>query len=74
VFINIFGGITRCDEVARGIVEAADSLDIAVPIVVRLTGTNDEEGRRILAEHGRYKPFTDFAAAAQEVVALAAGG
>jgi succinyl-CoA synthetase beta subunit len=50
VFFNIFGGITRCDEVARGILEALDRLTIDSPIVVRLDGTNAEEGRRILAE------------------------
>ena len=48
--INIFGGITRCDEVARGIVEAINSLDAQVPIVVRMVGVNEDEGRRILAE------------------------
>ncbi len=50
IFFNIFGGITRCDEVARGILEALDRMGIATPIVVRLDGTNAEEGRRILAE------------------------
>jgi succinyl-CoA synthetase beta subunit len=50
IFFNIFGGITRCDEVARGILEALDRMQIDVPIVVRLDGTNAEEGRRILAE------------------------
>jgi succinyl-CoA synthetase beta subunit len=50
VLINIFGGITRCDEVARGIVEALGRVEATVPIVVRLDGTNAEEGRRILAE------------------------
>jgi succinyl-CoA synthetase beta subunit len=50
IFFNIFGGITRCDEVARGILEALERLDVAVPIVVRLDGTNAEEGRRILAD------------------------
>lgn len=50
LLFNIFGGITRCDEVARGLVEAFERLDISVPVVVRLDGTNDEEGRRILAE------------------------
>jgi succinyl-CoA synthetase beta subunit len=49
IFFNIFGGITRCDEVARGILEAVHRLDVKVPIVVRLDGTNAEEGRRILA-------------------------
>ena len=50
IFFNIFGGITRCDEVARGILEALDRIDIAVPIVVRLDGTNAEEGLKILAD------------------------
>jgi succinyl-CoA synthetase beta subunit len=54
IFFNIFGGITRGDEVARGIVEALDRLDMSrYPIVVRLDGTNAEEGRRILQESGR---------------------
>jgi succinyl-CoA synthetase beta subunit len=50
VLFNIFGGITRCDEVARGLVTAFDQIKPSVPFVVRLDGTNDEEGRRILAE------------------------
>jgi succinyl-CoA synthetase beta subunit len=54
IFFNIFGGITRCDEVARGILEALDRLDMRLyPIVVRLDGTNAEEGRAILAEAGK---------------------
>jgi len=50
IFFNIFGGITRCDEVARGILEALGQMQIEVPIVVRLDGTNAEEGRRILSD------------------------
>jgi succinyl-CoA synthetase beta subunit len=50
IFFNIFGGITRCDEVARGILQALSEMTIDLPIVVRLDGTNAEEGRRILAE------------------------
>ena len=50
IFFNIFGGITRCDEVARGILEALHRIEIDVPIVVRLDGTNAEEGLRILAD------------------------
>jgi succinyl-CoA synthetase beta subunit len=50
IFFNIFGGITRCDEVARGILQALDQMSIAHPIVVRLDGTNAEEGRRLLEE------------------------
>jgi len=54
IFFNIFGGITRCDEVARGILQALDQMDMsAYPIVVRLDGTNSVEGRQILAEAGR---------------------
>lgn len=52
VLINIFGGITRCDEVARGIIEAFDRLDIKIPIVVRLDGTNAAEGREVLSQFG----------------------
>jgi succinyl-CoA synthetase beta subunit len=50
IFFNIFGGITRCDEVARGILQAVGQMGIAYPIVVRLDGTNAEEGRAILSE------------------------
>ncbi len=50
ILFNIFGGITRCDEIAKGIVEASGQLDLEVPLVVRLDGTNSEEGLRILAE------------------------
>src|SRR5207245_8119075 len=54
IFFNIFGGITRGDEVARGIIEALNRLDMSrYPIVVRLDGTNAEEGRRMLADPGR---------------------
>jgi succinyl-CoA synthetase beta subunit len=50
ILFNIFGGITRCDEVARGILQALDQLEVSVPLVVRLDGTADEEGRQILAD------------------------
>ena len=50
IFFNIFGGITRCDEVARGILQALGEMSLELPIVVRLDGTNAEEGRTILAE------------------------
>ena len=52
VLINIFGGIVRCDMVARGVVEAARKLGVTVPIIVRLEGTNVEEGQRVLQESG----------------------
>ena len=52
ILINIFGGILRCDVLAQGVVQAAQSLGLEVPVVVRMEGTNVEEGRRILAESG----------------------
>jgi len=51
IFVNIFGGITRVDEVANGVVEALRRVEITSPIVLRLDGTNAEEGRAILAPH-----------------------
>ena len=73
VLFNIFGGITRCDEVAKGLIEAFRQINPAVPFVVRLDGTNDVEGRRILAEANL--PGVHAAAtmneAAERVVALA---
>jgi succinyl-CoA synthetase beta subunit len=50
ILFNIFGGITRCDEIAKGIIEASERIDIDVPLVVRLDGTNSEEGLALLAE------------------------
>lgn len=52
LFLNIFGGITRCDEVARGIIQAAKNLHLGIPIVIRLSGTNEKEGRKLLGEAG----------------------
>lgn len=52
IFVNIFGGIVRCDRVALGIVEAAKAVNIKVPLMVRLKGTNAEEGKKILADSG----------------------
>ncbi len=54
IFINILGGITRCDEVARGIVSALEELKTKKPVIVRLVGTNEEEGRKILENAGIY--------------------
>jgi succinyl-CoA synthetase beta subunit len=73
VLFNIFGGITRCDEVARGILQALDQIEVKVPIVVRLDGTNDEEGRRILAESDapQLHPAKTMLEAADMVVKLA---
>jgi succinyl-CoA synthetase beta subunit len=69
VLINVFGGITRGDEVARGLVTARDNLRMALPLVVRLSGTNEEEGRAILKQNG-IEPGVSGWEAAQKIVAL----
>jgi succinyl-CoA synthetase beta subunit len=69
VLINVFGGITRGDEVARGLVQARDSLGMTLPLVVRLSGTNEEEGRAILKENG-IEPGASGWEAAQKIVGL----
>ena len=76
IFVNIFGGITRGEEVANGIVTALDQLDLTSPIVVRLDGTNAAEGRAILADHEseRLVSRATMVEAAETAVALAAGG
>jgi succinyl-CoA synthetase beta subunit len=51
ILVNIFGGITRCDEVANGIVQALERVEVKAPIVIRLDGTNAEEGRAIIKPH-----------------------
>ncbi len=72
VLINIFGGIVRCDMVARGVVGAAQNLGIKVPVVVRLEGTNVEEGQRVIKESGmNFTVAKGMQDAAQKVVALA---
>jgi succinyl-CoA synthetase beta subunit len=74
VLFNIFGGITRGDEVAKGLIEAFDQVKPTVPFVVRLDGTNDEEGRRLLAEASLPNVYAEATmdGAAQKVVELAA--
>jgi succinyl-CoA synthetase beta subunit len=69
ILINIFGGILRCDVLANGVVEAARNTDINVPLVVRMEGTNVEEGRRILAESGLDLFTADDMKSAGEIVA-----
>ena len=73
VLFNVFGGITRCDEVARGVLEALEQLNVSVPLVVRLDGTNDVEGRRILADAAPPNVFVEptMLGAAAKVVELA---
>jgi succinyl-CoA synthetase beta subunit len=73
VLINIFGGIVRCDMVARGVVEAARNLGIEVPVVVRLEGTNVEEGQRVIRESGlNFTVANGMKDAAEKVVSLVA--
>jgi succinyl-CoA synthetase beta subunit len=72
LLINIFGGITRCDDVARGILAAMDGVEVSIPIVARLVGTNEKEGRRLLAESKMVMALS-LAEAAQRVVAAASG-
>jgi succinyl-CoA synthetase beta subunit len=72
VLINIFGGILRCDTLATGVVAAARELSVAVPIVVRMEGTNVDEGRRILKDSGLNFTVADgMRDAAEKVVRLA---
>src|SRR5256712_3497894 len=73
VLINIFGGIMRCDVVAQGVVQAAKSIQLKVPVVVRMEGTNVELGRKILVESGfNFTVAEDMRDAAEKVVRLAA--
>jgi succinyl-CoA synthetase beta subunit len=75
VFINIFGGILRVDTLAQGVVEAAKNMKVSVPIILRLEGTNVEEGRKILAESGLNFIVGDtMQDAAGKAVAAAKGG
>jgi succinyl-CoA synthetase beta subunit len=76
VLFNIFGGITRCDEVARGLIAAFEQINPSVPFVVRLDGTNDVEGRQILADANlpNVHPAKTMDEAAAKVVELAKGG
>jgi len=72
IFVNIFGGIVKCDLIASGVLAAVKELGLPVPLVVRLEGTNVEAGRRILAESGlAVTPAQDMADGAQKVVDLA---
>ncbi|HET9640559.1 MAG TPA: ADP-forming succinate--CoA ligase subunit beta [Allosphingosinicella sp.] len=70
ILVNIFGGIMRCDIIADGIIAAAKEVDLKVPLVVRLEGTNVEEGKRILADSGlAIVPANDLGDAARKIVA-----
>jgi succinyl-CoA synthetase beta subunit len=74
ILVNIFGGIMKCDVIANGVIEAAKAVGLKVPLVVRMKGTNEDLGRKILAESGLPIISADnMADAAQKVVAAAAG-
>ena len=71
ILINVFGGILRCDVLAHGVVNAARKLNLSVPVVVRMEGTNSAEGRKILSESGlKLTPAKDLNDAAEKVAAM----
>ena len=72
ILFNIFGGITRCDDVANGIVEATRRIEVGIPIAIRLTGTNEDLAIEILKENG-FEAMTDMDEVVKRAVALAAG-
>ena len=75
ILVNIFGGIMRCDIIARGVIGATQSLGLDVPLVVRLAGTNVDEGKAILAGSDlNIHPADDLAEGAQKIVSLISGG
>jgi len=70
IMINIFGGITRCDDVARGLVSALDQMKVSIPIVISLSGTNAEEGLKIISDYN-LPTVSSLSEAAQEAIRLA---
>ena len=75
ILVNIFGGIMRCDIIARGVIAATEALSLEVPLVVRLAGTNVDEGKKILAQSTlNIHPADDLAEGAQKIVSLIGGG
>jgi succinyl-CoA synthetase beta subunit len=70
ILINIFGGITRCDDIARGILIARKQADLNVPLVIRLVGTNQKEGTALLAREG-LKALEDMSQAVKAVLEAA---
>ena len=75
ILVNIFGGIMRCDIIARGVISATQSLGLDVPLVVRLAGTNVDEGKAILGESDlNIHPADDLADGAKKIVELIGGG
>ena len=73
ILINIFGGITRCDDIAKGILIARDQIDLPVPLVIRLIGTNEKEGRALLEQAG-LEAASEMTAAVKKVIEKAKAG
>ena len=74
IFVNIFGGLTLCDMIAKGIIMAFEELELKVPVVVRLRGTNEKVGQRMISESGlKLDAFDGFEEAARRAIALAEG-
>ena len=74
ILVNIFGGIMRCDTIAEGVIAAAREVNLSVPLVVRMKGTNEDLGRKLLAESGLAVISADnMADAARQIVAAVAG-
>ena len=74
ILVNIFGGIMRCDTIAEGVIAAAKEVKLAVPLVVRMKGTNEEAGKQLLQASGLPIISADnMAEAAQKIVAAVAG-
>ena len=70
IFVNIFGGIMKCDVIAQGVVEAVNNVGLDIPLVVRLEGTNVKEGKQILADSGlAITPASTMAEGAQKIIA-----
>jgi len=74
ILVNIFGGIVRCDRVAKGVAEAARKVDMSIPLIVRLQGTNAEEGKQILDESGLALETATLFQEAADKVTTALGG
>jgi succinyl-CoA synthetase beta subunit len=70
ILINVFGGITRCDEVARGIVDSIEQLEVKLPLVIKLCGTQEDEGREILRSAG-ISPVGEILEGARKIIGLA---
>ncbi len=73
IFVNIFGGITRCDDIAKGLLEASGKSPLSLPVVVRLTGTNEKEARTLL-QGTTFIPASDMADGARKAIEAAGGG